>query len=382
LAQDQQAAETAAPPAPLLMKPVDFNFEATPLCDVVNYLKTVTNLNIVLDPNMKDPKVREKLITLKLTDVGLGNALDIILGKSLGYRVKDDVIVITDVEKPTPFPQNCDEEAKLLVALKEEKVDVEFKDAPLEDVVAYLVKLANINIVLDPDVTDFQVRGRLITLSLKQVSLGAALDLIAGKDLEYVIKGNIIVIKEAFPALVLMKRVSLNFDWAPLSDVMDYLKPVTGTNIVFDPYMNDPDFKDRYVSLKLTDVSLANAFDIILGDSLSYRVKDGVMVITDTEKPTPWHEDAAEEANLGHLLTEKKVDLEFEATPLEDIVHSLAERAGVNLILDSRVVQRARLITLSVRQASLGTALDLIVGKDLEHVIKGNVIVITEKQGK
>jgi type II secretory pathway component GspD/PulD (secretin) len=194
LAQEKRAAKKPEPPASVLTHRVDLNFEATPLSDVVSFIQTLTQSSIVLDPNLKDPKLREKLITLTLTDVSMDCALDIILGRSLGYRIKDGVIIISDTEKPTPSPQDPKEEARIQAALKEKKMDVQFEATPLQDVVSYLKTLTDTNMVLDPNVTDTDVREKLITLSLKQVSLSTVLDLLVGKDLEYVIKGNVIVI--------------------------------------------------------------------------------------------------------------------------------------------------------------------------------------------
>ncbi len=79
----------------LKSKRVDINFEATPLADVVNFLKTLADVNIVLDPNLEDKETREKLITLVLSDVTLGAALDFIVGKDLIYTIKNDAIFIT-----------------------------------------------------------------------------------------------------------------------------------------------------------------------------------------------------------------------------------------------------------------------------------------------
>lgn len=74
---------------------VDINFEATPLSDVVNFLRSLVDLNIVLDPNLEDKEIRERLISLQLSDITLGAALDFICGKDLIYIVKNDAILIT-----------------------------------------------------------------------------------------------------------------------------------------------------------------------------------------------------------------------------------------------------------------------------------------------
>jgi len=81
----------------LKSKRVDINFEATPLPDVVNFLKTLVDVNIVLDPGL-EKEVTERLVTLTLTDVTLGAALEFIVGKDLIYIIKNDAIFITTKE--------------------------------------------------------------------------------------------------------------------------------------------------------------------------------------------------------------------------------------------------------------------------------------------
>ena len=180
-------------------KRVDVNFEATPLADVVSFLKTLVEINIVIDPNIKDAETGKKLVTLSLTDVSLGTALDIIVGKNLTYLVKDDFIVITDRDKQpsqTEAKPPTEEEVNLQTALKTREVDVNFEATPLSDVVNFLKKVTETNITLDPDIVDPEIRQKLITLSLKGVKLSSVLDLLVGDKLMYVIKGNVVVITE------------------------------------------------------------------------------------------------------------------------------------------------------------------------------------------
>ena len=199
-AQEKKDSGKAAPLAEAVKtKRVDINFEATPLADVVNFLKTLAEINIVIDPNIKDAGTGKKLVTLSLTDVSLGTALDIIAGKNLTYLVKDDLIVITDKDKQpsqTEAKPPTEEEVNLQTALKTREVDVNFEATPLSDVVNFLKKVTETNITLDPDIVEPEIRQKLITLSLKGVKLSSVLDLLAGDKLMYVIKGNVIVITE------------------------------------------------------------------------------------------------------------------------------------------------------------------------------------------
>ena len=178
---------------------VNFDFEATPLRDAVSYLQTSSAINIVLDPHM-DRSFGERLVTLTLKDVTLATALDLLLGKDLAYVVKDEVVVITNRDGQTSAPAaeanppSAAEAAGRAILKKD--VDVAYEATPLADVVSYLRHLTKANIVFDPYLTHPDVRKKLITLTLHDVTLASALDVILGKDLTYVVKENVIVITE------------------------------------------------------------------------------------------------------------------------------------------------------------------------------------------
>jgi hypothetical protein len=76
---------------------VSFDFVDCPLADVVAFLRNLTGTNIVLDPDAvkDDPE-----ITLRVTDMRLGTALDWILRfAKLGYVLRDEAIFITTMER-------------------------------------------------------------------------------------------------------------------------------------------------------------------------------------------------------------------------------------------------------------------------------------------
>jgi len=197
LAQEKPDSKRPVMPSKALKtKRVDVNFEATPLKDLVNFLRTLADVNIVLDSNM-DRDVQERLISLSLSDVTLGTALDVIVGKKLAYAVKEDVIVITvppmrsGQAKQKPPSK---EALNLLATIKSKRIDVKFEATPLTDALKSLRTLTKTNIVLDPDIEDREAGERPITLSLTNVKLASLLDLLAGNELTYVVKGNVIVI--------------------------------------------------------------------------------------------------------------------------------------------------------------------------------------------
>jgi len=80
-----------------LQRPVTFNFVDTPLDQVVQFLQTVTGINIVVDQRVLT--AGEYRITLSLTDVPLEDALDFAL-EMVGLRwiVRKGVIFISDTQ--------------------------------------------------------------------------------------------------------------------------------------------------------------------------------------------------------------------------------------------------------------------------------------------
>ena len=286
----------------LKTKRVDANFESTPLADAVNFLRSLTDINIVLDPNIQDQEGREKIITITVKDVSLEAFLDIIVGRRLAYEVKENVVVITRREPtaaaPAPARPPTERETQLREGLKTKMVDLNFEATPLPDVIAFLQNLTKMNIVLDPDIEDEEIRGRHVTLALNNVSLGATLDFIAGKDMIVTVKDNVAVLGERSPKSASearkpedkearvrraldTRRTTVAYDGAKLSEVVEYLSGAAQVPIVFDPTVLDwDDVKDRPVTVRLANVSIATILDVILGKDVTYVVKGEAVVIT------------------------------------------------------------------------------------------------------
>ena len=77
-------------------KRVDISFESTPILDVVNFLRTLVEMNIILHSEVPE----DTTITLDLKDVSLRAALDNIcmLGEDLDYAIREEAIWIMPKE--------------------------------------------------------------------------------------------------------------------------------------------------------------------------------------------------------------------------------------------------------------------------------------------
>jgi hypothetical protein len=81
-----------------LERRVDFSFEGTPLKDVVDFLRQVVQKNLVLDERVVAED--ERLVTMTLRRTPLRDALGLLLGPDLVYRIRSGAILITHRRRP------------------------------------------------------------------------------------------------------------------------------------------------------------------------------------------------------------------------------------------------------------------------------------------
>jgi hypothetical protein len=123
-----QAGDAAAAPkmdpetAARLQKMVTFNFAETPLSDSINFLNTLTKLNIIIDP--KTAELQQTPITLRVQNMTIREALSQILDKAgmeavpcdgALFLCKKGAVVFKKPEAPKPL--NDDQVAEFKKAL-------------------------------------------------------------------------------------------------------------------------------------------------------------------------------------------------------------------------------------------------------------------------
>jgi hypothetical protein len=166
------------------------------------------------------------------------------------------------------------------------KVSLDFNDAPLGEVVAFLKdKNIFLNIVL-------VAKGK-VSLKAKDLSLSQVLDLIAttAEDVSWEARDRIIYIlpKKSPPPVppkvevpaeqrdALAKPLTLHFVETPLEQVTSFLKDLCDVNVVPTQKALAKNIK---VSLRLAEVPLSTILDVVARlHSLSWRVEDGKIVI-------------------------------------------------------------------------------------------------------
>ncbi len=84
----------------LKTKPISLDFMDTPLTAVVNFLKEVSGVNMIIDPEVFEMKSEDELmVQLKVDEIPLAQALDLVLNlKGLDYTVDNGVLIVTTQE--------------------------------------------------------------------------------------------------------------------------------------------------------------------------------------------------------------------------------------------------------------------------------------------
>lgn len=160
------------------------------------------------------------------------------------------------------------------------------------------------------------------------------------------------------------RKVTLNFPNTPLEEVIGFLQDITGLNVVLLPSA-DPTLP---ITLKLKDITLANALKLILaadGDLEHTIVRNTILIGKDmgAVKPKKWAQKEIE-ANPGlawKVLTQS-LSLNFDQTPFAEVCDFLRDISGLNLVLSKTVRDANPDITLRVRSVSLRDVLTLITG--------------------
>jgi len=159
--------------------------------------------------------------------------------------------------------------------------------------------------------------------------------LLALVDMEYTLKGGTIraarrpsrqQAREAAHRRVeatLKRRVTVEFPGTGFENVINFLRDLTGLNFVIDIHAladqgMGPDFT---IMLKLTDVSLADALDLILDQvELDYVIRGGVVFVTDPER--------ARKERLTEAFR-RPVSISAKDKPIADVLLTLEEQTGL-----------------------------------------------------
>lgn len=155
----------------LAAQKLTLNFADTPLEEVVAFLQDLTGLNVVI------ARPRDTKIVLRLKDVTVSNALDLICaaGDDVAWELRGGIIWFVSKRSPPPAPQKVDVPADLRAGL-DKKVTFNFDETPLEEVAAFLHDLGVANVTLTATARAKQAK---VSLRLRDVTAATALDAVA-----------------------------------------------------------------------------------------------------------------------------------------------------------------------------------------------------------
>lgn len=182
---------------------------------------------------------------------------------------------------------------ELLQQLDTRRIDLQFTDTPIDDVIGFLRDFAKINIVLDPLVE----RGALQTLNLKNATHREVLDMIClVMELDFDVRYGVLFLskplrlwstdpKVGLPAANSLAagpvaeklraiRITIEMEGMPLNAIADYLQEISGIPV------KSEGLPERTLALKVSDLPLHHALELL---SLPYgwdaRVDGGSVVI-------------------------------------------------------------------------------------------------------
>lgn len=367
-----------------LQKKVSFAFDQTPVQQVAEFLHEVTGVNYVLDAG----GAAEEPITARLRDVRLDLALRLTLKQAgLAYVAEEHAVYISTPERvelvgrgEKPLEPADDDMAEALA----KPLAFRFDGTPLRTVAEFLAAVAGVNIV-----TDIEGEEPMVTMDCAGLPLSEALKYAARLTRAQVYcDGNVIVITnrlEPAPtaatvepgsentAEILEKRITVQFDGTPLSQVSEFLSEVTKLNYVCVIRGDDPP-----VALRLKDVRLADALTQTCRVSLTRGLLDGtIFVFTDQrDLRKPPRRLVTEDEELEAAL-ETPISFTFQAAPVGNVAEFVAEVTGVNVV---KLAERDPPVTLRLKDVPLAQALQYVaLVSDMNVHCEGNVVVFEDK---
>lgn len=205
-----------------------------------------------------------------------------------------------------------------------ERVTFQFQDESLEKVVDVLKTLGGIPLTLDDE-----LKGRTVTLDLKNVLVEDAVDRLAAAAGARR-RGDAILPEWKDNLLEELKKTKLHnlkLAQAPLKDVAAYLRSVTGANFVVDGPL-----ADRKIDLVVDDITVGQALDLAFGAHAAWDLRWGVVYVA--TKPR-LEELPAQVPLAGAKLPDRRIDLPFQNTPLPQVVSYLTAATGVTLAVQA-----------------------------------------------
>jgi beta-lactamase regulating signal transducer with metallopeptidase domain len=418
----------------------ELDIKAVPFADVIKMLEDISGLKIgVAWKELEDAGInRNTPITLYVRNVEASTALRQALAEADRgkFRIRyamDDKGIVQVFMAGSPSTQQAERAgagagAGVSEAYKKAQAqldrivpDIKFDKVDFSDVIDFLRDVTGLNIQANWKQLEAQGVKRDVKIEAKlvKVKASAALDAVLQQasdekhKLAYRIDDDGIV--EIFaaaaaasqpagqPPLVAADKKTqaqldrvlpeLNFEGVALSDVIQFLRDVSGANIVVNwKNLEAAGVKrDAPVTIKLRNIKFSKALTVILESAasdpttLTYKVDQGVITISAQEQPATRPagsamrvEDAPIDTKLKSqilrapadpkiqaLLDQVLPDVNFTARAMGVVIDSLSRQSNVKIEIDWATLQRAGIgqdigVTLHVRNARFAKVLELV----------------------
>jgi hypothetical protein len=360
-------------------------------------------------------------------------------GPTAAYRIANGGTLVLTGPDEEPHVQlalvaarTVDEEADAARRAIVEKLNthipqLDFKDAPLREVVNYLSRQVGVNIVLDPKLLAEAGAGAdEVTLRLQGVPFRDALRyLLMQKGLTFVVEEHALVVvpldgaraerpvgpaaKEAAEARArLVEKLKtpipqVDFVDAPLREVLSFVSREMGVNIVLDAKALAGAGADAKVSLALKGVPFGEVLRYVLRlKGLTFVVEDYALVVVTLEdaagravaeadavqaglvEKRAAAEAAAARARLDEKLNTRIPQVDFTDAPLKEVLDFLGREMDVNIVIDPKVLADGGAdgdITLQLKDVPFREVLKFLLRqKDLTFVVEANAIVVVPSE--
>lgn len=175
--------------------------------------------------------------------------------------------------------------------------------------------------------------------------------------------------KKDYERTLAARRTTLNFQSQPLGEALQFLRDITGLNIVTTPKVE----LKRQVSLQLRDARLGDALAATLGKDLTTTLLGGAIVVHPAQAqallPRPSLRGIAAEPELYLRLVGQRVSLSFEDAPLSEALDFFRDTAGLNFVSSGLTKSKISLRLKDVRLLEVlqHLALQSGAGFDLAH---------------
>ncbi len=189
---------------------ISLNFTDAPLTDVVTFLREYSRINMLIDSAVTHPEDRK--ITFRVEDLEFATAFDLILKMlDLRYDFEDGVVIISteegraarraamDAQESSQPAQETEEDKAVRNTLDRTKIDLDFTDATLDDVLGFVTEYAKVKIDVSDEARKVAGVEDPVSFQMRDSRLGSVVGLLLRHyRLRYVVeKGTIRIVPSA-----------------------------------------------------------------------------------------------------------------------------------------------------------------------------------------